>query len=110
VRQRKEQEAAFRHDGEREMATREAQEILILQEFLPPALGSEELEQLVTAGIAAVGAANPRDTHRVMLRLTPALRGRADLRAVTALINRRLAPLRPGQESPSLDRGAPSPA
>ena len=90
VRQRVELEAALRHDGQREMADREAVEIAVLSEFLPPPLSDEELAVLIAASIAATGATCARDAHRVMSHLSPNLRGRADSRATAGLVSARL--------------------
>jgi uncharacterized protein YqeY len=91
VRQRVELEADFRRDGQREMADREAAEIAVLIEFLPPPLTDEELATLIAAGIAATGATCTRDAHRVMSHLSSDLRGRADLRVAAAAVSTRLS-------------------
>jgi uncharacterized protein YqeY len=91
VRQRVELEAAFRADGKCEMANREAQEIVVLQEFLPPPLSPAELDTLIERGIAQTGAVMPRDAHKVATSLSADLCGRADPRTVCTLINHRLA-------------------
>jgi len=91
VRQRVELEAAFRADGKCEMANREAQEIVVLQEFLPPPLSPAELDALIERSIAQTGAAIPRDAHKVAANLASDLCGRADPRTVSALISHRLA-------------------
>ena len=51
-------------------------EIKILEAFLPPALSAEELQALVAAAIAEVGAASPADMGKVMKVLMPRLAGR----------------------------------
>jgi uncharacterized protein YqeY len=111
VRQRIELEAAFRLDNQIKMAEREAAEIAVLCEFLPPPLSEEELSSLIAEGIAATGARVPRDAHRVMNHLSPGLRGRADLHTTAKEVHLRLsvgpaskgqAPRLPDFESPGL--------
>ena len=91
VRQRIEQETSFRRDNQLKMAEREAAEIAVLCEFLPPPLSEEELSSLITESIAATGARVPRDAHRVMNHLSPGLRGRADLHITAGLVHLRLS-------------------
>ena len=63
----------------------------ILTEFLPAALGEDELVALVGEAIAATGAASPRDMGKVMGWLAPRTRGRADGKHVSELVAQRLA-------------------
>lgn len=53
-------------------------EIVILEEFLPQGLSPEELEKLVKAAIAEVGASAPGDMGNVMKAVLPMVAGRAD--------------------------------
>ena len=53
-------------------------EIAVLEEYLPQALSSEELEALVKEAIAEVGATTPKEMGMVMKALMPKVRGRAD--------------------------------
>jgi uncharacterized protein YqeY len=52
-------------------------EIVVLQEFLPKQLTTEELEALAKHVIAEVGASNIREMGQVMKVLVPRLEGRA---------------------------------
>ncbi len=65
-------------------------EIAILQEFLPQALTSEELEKMVREAIAETGAASPREMGKVMGVLTPRTKGRADGKVVSDLVKQLL--------------------
>ena len=53
-------------------------DIAILEEFLPEALSSEELEALIKEVIAEVGASTPGDMGKVMKAVMPRVQGRAD--------------------------------
>ena len=50
-------------------------------------MGQEELEQLVRQVIEEVGAASMRDKGRVMGKLMPQVRGKADGALVNALVD-----------------------
>lgn len=90
VKQRRESIEAFRSGGREAMADNEEAEAAILAEFLPEALSSHELESLVRAAIAETGASSPADLGRVMGRVVPQTRGRADGKALSDLVRRLL--------------------
>jgi uncharacterized protein len=90
VKQRRESAELFRAGGREEMAAAEEAEEAILGEFLPERLSADELERIVTAAIAETGASGPSDMGRVMGRVVPATRGRADGKALADLVRSRL--------------------
>jgi uncharacterized protein YqeY len=65
-------------------------EAAILAEFLPEPLSAEELESMVRAAIAETGAVSPADLGKVMGRVVPQTKGRADGKAVSDLVRRLL--------------------
>jgi uncharacterized protein YqeY len=90
VKQRRESIEAFRAGGREAMADNEEAEAAILAEFLPEPLSSAELEQIVRSAIAETGASSPADLGRVMGRVVPQTKGRADGRALSDLVRRLL--------------------
>jgi uncharacterized protein YqeY len=90
VKQRRESIEAFRAGGRDEMAANEEAEAAILAEFLPEPLSPGELEALVRAAIAETGAASPADLGKVMGKVVPQTKGRADGKAVSDLVRRLL--------------------
>lgn len=91
VKQRRESIAMYRDAGHEDRAASEEAEATILAEFLPQQLGDAEIERLARAAIAETGASTPGDMGRVMGRLSPQTRGRADGRAVSDVVRRLLA-------------------
>jgi uncharacterized protein YqeY len=65
-------------------------EIKVLEVYLPPALGVDELKALVEAAITEVGAVTPADMGRVMKVLMPRVAGRAAGDQVSALVREML--------------------
>ncbi len=61
-------------------------EIAILEEYLPPQLSKEEIDELARQAIAAIGAASVRQIGSVMGMLMPQVKGRADGRAVQEIV------------------------
>ena len=80
----------FEKAGRAEMAANEKAELEVLSEFLPKALSAEELESLVRAVIAEVGAASKKDMGLVMKAAQAKIDGRADGKTVSALVARLL--------------------
>jgi hypothetical protein len=90
VKQRRESIEAFRTGGRDAMADNEEAEAAILTEFLPEPMADADLEAIVRAAIAETGAASPADLGRVMGKVVPQTKGRADGKAVSDLVRRLL--------------------
>lgn len=90
VKQRRESIAMFRDAGREERAAAEEAEARILAEFLPAQLSEDEIEVMVRQAIAETGATAPGDLGRVMGRISPQTRGRADGRVVSEVVRRLL--------------------
>ena len=91
LKQRRESVDAFRSGGREAMAANEEAEAAILAEFLPEPLSEAELEGIVRAAISETGAASPADLGKVMGKVVPQTKGRADGKAVSDLVRRLLA-------------------
>ncbi len=90
VKQRRESIALYREGGRPERAEAEEAEIAILSEFLPEQLSADEITELARDAIAEAGASSPADLGRVMGRLAPQTKGRADGRVVSETVRRLL--------------------
>jgi uncharacterized protein len=82
---------AFRSGGREEQAAQEEHELAVIQEFMPPQLGEDEIEQIVDDAIAETGATSIRDLGRVMADVMPQVAGRADGSTVSQLVREKLA-------------------
>lgn len=91
VKQRRESIAMYRDGGREDRAAAEEAEVAILSEFLPAQLSEAEIEEFVRAAIVEVGATSTADLGRVMGRVSPQTRGRADGRMVSDIVRRALA-------------------
>ncbi|MBC8281669.1 MAG: GatB/YqeY domain-containing protein, partial [Chloroflexi bacterium] len=60
---------AFEEGGRDVMAAKEAAELLVLEEFLPPQMSTEELTEIIKATAAEVGAASIQDKGKLMGKL-----------------------------------------
>ena len=90
VKQRREAAEAYRATRP-ELADKEEQELLVLQEFLPAQLSEAELEEMIAKAIAASGASSMRDMGAVMKLVTPQTTGRADGKLVSEIVRKQLA-------------------
>jgi len=77
IKSRRESIADAERANRPELIAQAEQEIKILQGYLPAALSQEELEALVKAALAEVGATSIREMGQVMKILVPRLQGRA---------------------------------
>jgi uncharacterized protein YqeY len=91
VKQRRDSIEQFANAGRTDLVAKETAELAVLNEYLPAAATSEEIEAAVDAAIAETGAASPKDMGKVMKAVMPRLAGKnADGRAVNETVRRRL--------------------
>ena len=69
---------AFQDGGRDTMAAKEAAELAILEEFLPPQMPVDEIMTIIKATVAEVGAVSIQDKGKLMGKLMPQTRGKAD--------------------------------
>jgi uncharacterized protein YqeY len=91
VKKRRESIAAYESANRDDLAAKEQAEIDILTPYLPAQLGEDEIRALAREAVAASGATSPKDMGRVMSGLMPTLKGRADGKLVSAIVNEELA-------------------
>ena len=86
VNDRRESIRMFQQGNRPDLVAKESEELAVLEAYLPPQLSREELLEMVQAAINEVGAETARDKGRVMGRLMPQVRGRADGAEVNELV------------------------
>ena len=84
VKQRRESIVLYEKGNRPELARQEAEEITIIEGFLPQQLSDAELEAAVKAAIAATGAATAKDMGRVMASLREKHAGQMDFAKASA--------------------------
>ena len=87
IKQRKDSITQFEAGARQDLADIEKGELAILITYMPAALSDDEVGAEVAAAVAATGAAGPQDMGKVMAVLKSKLAGRADMTAVSALVN-----------------------
>lgn len=91
VKQRRESIKQFEAAKRDDLVAVEEFELTVLQEFMPAALGADEVQQLIAAAIQESGAKAAKDMGLVMAILKPQLQGRADMGEVSKVIKSMLA-------------------
>ena len=84
VKQRQEAAEQYRAGGAADRADRELEEARFLQGYLPEQLSDEELASLTRRVAQDTGAASPKDLGKVMGRVMPLVKGRAEGNRVRA--------------------------
>lgn len=93
INQRKDSIEQFQKGNRPELAAGEAREIVIIESYLPKAMGEEELKKLVEEVLLAGGNFGPRDMGPAMKAVQARLQQaglRADGRQVSELVKARL--------------------
>ena len=91
VKQRQESARAYEEGGRLELAEQERSEIVIIEDFLPKQLSTEETTTAIDAAIAETGAESIRDMGKVMAVLKGKYTGQMDFGSVGAKIKDMLA-------------------
>ncbi len=91
IKKRQDSIASYETAGRQELADTEKAEIAVLEKYLPAAMSAEDLVKLVEAVIAELGATSKKDMGNVMKVLQERSEGRADNRAISSEVAKRLA-------------------
>ena len=91
VKQRRESIEQYRQGGRDDLADREAQEITILEAYLPAAPTEAEMRAAIEAAIAETGASSPKQMGLVIKATRARLEGKAiDGKMLSDLVRQRL--------------------
>ena len=91
IKQRKDSIEAFQKAERKDLADKEAAELLVLQAYLPARLSAEEVMAEVRAIVTELGASGPGDMGKVMGAAKAKLAGKADMGQVSAAVKTALA-------------------
>jgi uncharacterized protein YqeY len=91
IRQREESIRLYEQGGRLELAQQEADEIKIIEGFLPKALSEAEADAAIAAVLAEIGAQSLRDMGRAMATLRERYAGQMDFTKASAKVRERLS-------------------
>ena len=86
VKQRKESASIFEQNGRTELAENEKQQAAVIEAYLPKQLSDDELNDMLKAIIAEVGACSIKDMGKVMGIASKKAAGRADNSKISAMV------------------------
>ena len=90
VKKRHDAAEQYEKGGRPELASKEKQEITVLESFLPQALALDELEQLVRATIQETGATSKKQMGQVIKAVQARAAGRAAGKLISELVGKLL--------------------
>lgn len=90
AKQRRDSIEQYSQAGRMDLADQEAQELAIIEEYLPKQLSDDEVAAVVDEILTEVGATSPKDMGRVMGVAMQRLKGQADGKKVQELVKARL--------------------
>ena len=90
IKQRRDSIDAYTKGGRNELADQEAQEIEVIERFLPEQLGDEEMTTAVNGVIEAVGAESLKEMGAVMAKLREDFAGQIDFGKASGIVKKRL--------------------
>ena len=90
IKQRRESIKMYEQGNRPELAKREADEIQIIEEFLPRQITGPEMEDAINDTIAKEGAANIKDMGKVMNSLRADYAGQMDFGKASAVVKKKL--------------------
>ena len=92
IRQRRESIEQYERGGRIDLAEREAEEIAVIQTFLPPAIEGDDLISAVRGVVEDLNASTIKDMGRTMAHLKQKYPGRMDFAKASGLVREMLAP------------------
>ena len=86
IKQRQESEATYAAAGRADLAQTEAEEIAIIQSFMPQQLSEAQTKDAAAAAILEIGAAGMKDMGKVVAALKAKYSGQMDFAKASALV------------------------
>ena len=90
AKQRRDSIEQYTKAGRQDLADVEAQELAIIETYLPKQLSEAELTEIIDGAIADVKAASMKDMGKVMGKIMPQVKGKADGKKVQEIVRERL--------------------
>lgn len=90
VKQRQDSLEIFKKQGREDLAKIEAEEIEVIQRFLPEQMSEDELKVIIKQIIEKTGAQSMKDMGKVMGMASQQLAGKADGKTIAAIVKNEL--------------------
>lgn len=86
IKSRRDSIELYTKGGRPELAEKEESEIKILSEYLPEQLSEDEIKTIVAKAVTELGATSMQDMGKVMGKIMPEVRGKADSSLVSQIV------------------------
>jgi len=86
VKSRKDSLEIYEKQNREDLATKEREEIAVIEKYLPKQMSADELKEVLKKIIAETGATSPQDMGKVMGTATKQLAGKADGKTISSLV------------------------
>ena len=84
--QRRESLSIYQEQGRTDLAEKEEAELAVIEKYLPKQLSEDEMRDELKKIITQTGASGPQDMGKVMGSATKSMTGRADGKAISAMV------------------------
>jgi hypothetical protein len=91
VKSRKDSLEIYQQQNRPDLATKESEEIAVIEKFLPKQMSEEELKAAISAIITETGAAGPQDMGKIMGIASKQFAGKADGKTIAATVKELLS-------------------
>lgn len=91
AKQRRDSIEQYHQAGRSDLAEQEAQELAVIEEYLPKQLSEAEIQAVIDQIVHQVGATSPKDMGKVMGPAMQQLKGKADGKKVQDLVKLKLS-------------------
>lgn len=91
VKQRKDSAALYQEQGREDLSEPELAQIKVISQFLPEQMSEEDLKSFIGEIITKVGASSMKDMGKVMGMTSEQLAGKADGKAISAIVKQLLS-------------------
>lgn len=86
MKQRRDSLEIFEKQGRQDLASKEKEEMAVIEKFLPKQLGEAELKEIIQKIITETGASSPADMGKVMGVASKQLAGKADGKTISTVV------------------------
>lgn len=91
VKQRKDSIAIYQQQNREDLATKEIEEVNVIEKYLPQQLNEEEIANIIKKIIADTGASGMKDMGKVMGTANKEMAGKADGSKISQIVKQLLA-------------------
>ena len=90
IKTRKETISDLEKSGRTDLIKQTEKEISILEKYMPAMMGEEEINKVIDEVFNEVNPTSQADTGKIMGKISPLLKGKADMSLVNKLVNEKL--------------------